>query len=197
MLSRPRSTLFAPILIALIAVAVACGGTGNTPPDDTAPTNDDTTPILQDQRPVNGSNVSCSAGLAWDQAIENVGDLTTVTGSVVGTRYDPDSEGQPTYLYVGKDFPEPDRFMVVIWGDARDNFPFAPEVEYNNRTICVTGRIVMVRFLALMVVDTPGDIEIVDLIETPPLGPGPSPDPTRTNSTRSTVEQDMRMLSSR
>ena len=140
--------LFAPILIALFAVAAACGGNG-------------TAPAVQDQI-TDGAAVACPAALPWDQAIQNVGERATVQGPVVGTRYASGSRGQPTFLNVGRDFPNPDRFTVVIWGDTRDNFPFAPEVEYDNRTICVTGLIETFEGVPQIIADTPSDIEIVD-----------------------------------
>ncbi len=80
----------------------------------------------------------------------------------MGTRYASGSSGQPTFLNVGRDYPNPDRFTVVIWGDTRDNFPFAPEVEYDNRTICVTGLIETFEGVPQIIADTPSDIEIVD-----------------------------------
>ena len=91
---RIRS-LFAPILIALFALAAACGGT---------------TPAVQDQI----TDGACPEAMAWDQAIQNVGERATVQGPVVGTRYASGSNGQPTFLNVGKDYPDRDRFTVVI-----------------------------------------------------------------------------------
>ena len=100
--------------------------------------------------------------MAWDKAIQNVGERATVKGPVVGTRYASGSRGEPTFLNLGKDFPDRDRFTVVIWGNTRDNFPFAPEVQYDNRTICVTGLIETFEGVAQIIADTPSDIEIVD-----------------------------------
>ena len=143
---RIRS-LFAPILIVLFALAAACAGGTTT-----------TTPTVQDQI----TDGACPEAMTWDQAIQNVGERATVQGPVVGTRYASGSNGQPTFLNVGRDFPNPDRFTVVIWGDTRDNFPFAPEVEYDNRTICVTGLIETFEGVPQIIADTPSDIEIVD-----------------------------------
>ena len=142
--------LLAPVLIALFALAAACGGNG-------------TTPAVQDQI-TNGAAVAvaCPGALPWDQAIQNVGERATVQGPVVGTRYASGSRGQPTFLNVGKDFPDRDRFTVLIWGDTRGNFPFPPEVEYANHTICVTGLIETFEGVPQIIADTPSDIEIVE-----------------------------------
>ena len=153
---RIRRLLFVPILIAIFAAA-ACGDNGTT----------GTTPTVQDQRPEATdtpppTTVACPGALPWDQAIQNVGERATVQGPVMGTRYASGSQGQPTFLNVGRDFPDRDRFTVVIWGDTRDNFPFAPEVEYDNRTICVTGLIETFEGVPQIIADRPSDIEIVD-----------------------------------
>lgn len=66
-----------------------------------------------------------------------------VCGVVVDTRYAPNSEGQPTFLNIGRPYPDPERFTVVIWGRDRLNFPADPEVYYKGKTICVNGHIRM------------------------------------------------------
>ena len=148
--------LLAAMLAAFFAIAAACGGDGGAP-------------TAEDQRPANGAvgdqitdSAPCPGALSWDQAYENVGERATVQGPVVGTRYASGSSGQPTFLNVGKPFPDNDRFTVVIWGDTRDNFPFAPEVEYDNKTICVTGLIETFEGVPQIIADTSSDIEIVD-----------------------------------
>jgi len=105
---------------------------------------------------------SCPSAIPWDQAYEYVGGRTTIEGPIVGTSYASDSRGQPTFLNIGKPYPDPDRFTVVIWGDDRGNFPFAPEVEYGNKTICVTGLVETYKGSSQIIADTASDIEIVE-----------------------------------
>ena len=81
----------------------------------------------------------CPGAIAWDQAAEYAGQVVTVIGPVIGTTYASASRGAPTFLNVGKPYPDPARFVVVIWGGNRDNFPNAPEGLYRDRTLCVTG----------------------------------------------------------
>ncbi|MDA9890823.1 hypothetical protein N9D51_01370 [Actinomycetota bacterium] len=105
---------------------------------------------------------SCPGAIPWDQAYENVGGRATIEGPIVSTSYASGSRGQPTFLNVGKPYPGPDRFTVVIWGYDRANFLFAPEVEYDNKTICVTGLVETYKGSPQIVADTASDIEILE-----------------------------------
>ena len=79
--------------------------------------------------------------ISWDEAKYHIGERTTVYGPVVDTHWASGSKGKPTFLNIGKPYPDPDRFTVVIWIDYRANFPQAPEVYYLGKTIYVTGLI--------------------------------------------------------
>ena len=79
--------------------------------------------------------------LNWDQAKDFVGEVKTVCGLVKSAFFAESSEGQPTFLNIGKDYPDPARFSVIIWGEDRQNFPQPPEQAYLNQKICVTGEI--------------------------------------------------------
>jgi hypothetical protein len=83
-----------------------------------------------------------SYAITWDEAKYHYGERTTVCGPVVSTKWASGSKGQPTFLNIGKPYPDPDRFTVVIWVDYRANFPSPPEVYYKDKTICVTGLII-------------------------------------------------------
>lgn len=81
------------------------------------------------------------SAISWDEAKYHIGERTTVYGAVVDTHWASGSKGKPTFLNVGKPYPDPDRFTVVIWIDYRANFPQPPEGYYLGKTICVTGLI--------------------------------------------------------
>jgi len=85
------------------------------------------------------------SGITWDEAKNHIGERVTennpVYGPVVGTSYRPDIGGQPTWLNIGEDYPSQNRFVVIIWGDNRGDFPQAPEDYYLGKTIYVTGLI--------------------------------------------------------
>ncbi|OQC18240.1 MAG: hypothetical protein BWX72_00155 [Firmicutes bacterium ADurb.Bin080] len=79
--------------------------------------------------------------IPWNETKRHVGESVTVYGTVVGTRYASSSNGKPTFLNVGRDYPDRNRFTVVIWGRCRSNFSSSPEIYYNGKTIYVTGLI--------------------------------------------------------
>jgi len=82
-----------------------------------------------------------SQAIPWDEAKNHISERTTVYGPVVDTHWASGSKGKPTFLNIGKPYPDPDRFTVVIWIDYRANFPQAPEVYYLGKTIYVAGLI--------------------------------------------------------
>lgn len=73
------------------------------------------------------------------EAKNYVGETSTVCGKVASARYAVSSRGQPTFLNLGQPYPN-QVFTVVIWGDDRPKFG-KPEIEYENKQVCVTGRI--------------------------------------------------------
>jgi hypothetical protein len=67
-----------------------------------------------------------------------VGRVATIQGRVAGTRFAASSNGSPTFLNLGVDYPNPSRFTVLIWIENRSAFG-RPEVRYRGHTICVHG----------------------------------------------------------
>ena len=88
-----------------------------------------------------GSSVRCEDAIAWKDAGRHVGERANVRGPVVSTHYAATSNGEPTFLNVGRDYPDEGRFTVVIWGEDRGNFSASPEDLYDSETVCVTGTI--------------------------------------------------------
>jgi hypothetical protein len=78
---------------------------------------------------------------------------------VAGTRYASWSNGSPTFLNLGVDYPSPRRFTVVIWGRNRARFG-APERRYRGRTICVRGFVSTYRGLPQIEATSPSQIAI-------------------------------------
>ena len=72
------------------------------------------------------------------QAKYNVGTKSTVCGTVVSTKFSEKSGA--TFLNLDKKFPN-QIFSATIWKDNRANFSYIPEVELNNRKVCITGKI--------------------------------------------------------
>jgi hypothetical protein len=86
------------------------------------------------------AHVSCAGAISWKNARGHVGRVMTVRGRVAGTYYASSSNGEPTFLNLGADYPSSRRVTIVIWGENRHRFG-APERRYARRTICVRGLI--------------------------------------------------------
>jgi len=103
----------------------------------------------------------CAGAISWRDAGAHAGEQATVKGPVAGTHYAADSNGQPTFLNVGLDYPDPGRFTVLIWGNDRGRFPKPPENTYAGKTICAAGRIQEYRGVPEMEVSSPAQIAVV------------------------------------
>lgn len=98
--------------------------------------------------------------LDWDEANAFAGQTATVCGQVMGARFSQNSNGKPTFLNLGKDYPDPTRFVVLIWGDDRKKFASPPEEAFLQRVICVTGEIRLYHDTAEIIVSDPAQIEM-------------------------------------
>ncbi|HNR44482.1 MAG TPA: hypothetical protein PKH80_04880 [Methanofastidiosum sp.] len=95
----------------------------------------------------------------WNQAKYHIGETITVYGNVVSTLYASSSNGKPTFLNIGRDYPDQNRFTVVIWGRCRPNFSVSPEIYYRGKTIYVTGVITEYNGAAQIEVCYPNQIQ--------------------------------------
>jgi len=83
----------------------------------------------------------------------------TVFGPVASTTYAARSNGQPTFLNLGRPYPD-QGFTVVIWGRDRGKFPSSPEKYYDGKTIYVTGLIEEYRGVPEIIVASPSQVEV-------------------------------------
>ena len=120
------------------------------------------------------AGAGCSGGpdpatqpLPWPEAAAHVGEWRTVVGPVVDARYAQAAKGRPTFLNIGKPYPQPGRFTVLIWGESRDQFPSPPETMYTGRMVRVTGLIQAFKGDAEIVVASPASIEVEPRPRTP------------------------------
>jgi hypothetical protein len=103
---------------------------------------------------------SGSDTISWNEAGNFVNQSKTVCGPVVRTTFAQTTNGQPTYLDLGRAYPDPSRFSVLIWGNQRANFPSAPETLYRGKSICVTGKIITYQSTLEMEVRNPSQIQV-------------------------------------
>ena len=118
-----------------------------------------TTPGPKTETPTTPQAGLPADAISWDKAKDHIGDRTTVCGPVAGTKYGATSRGKPTWLNIGKDYPSSERFVVIIWGENRGNFPQPPESYYDGKTICVTGLIQEYQGIPQIEVTTPDQIQ--------------------------------------
>ncbi|MBO9716844.1 MAG: hypothetical protein J7507_08525 [Pseudoxanthomonas sp.] len=96
-----------------------------------------------------------------DQAARFVGKEGMVCGKVEKTRYAQNSEGEPTFLYMGGAFPR-HTFSARIPGDQRDKFRPTPE-ELEGRDVCVIGTIQRDASRAEIEVTSPSSIKLATI----------------------------------
>lgn len=99
-------------------------------------------------------------GIAWERALDYVGEKVTVLGRVVDGSFASQSNGSPTFLNMGHAYPDPDRFQVVIWGENRHRFSSPPEDMYLGENIAVTGVVKNYKGVPEIIVSSPKQIEV-------------------------------------
>jgi hypothetical protein len=85
---------------------------------------------------------ACHPWITWDQAWRCVGAETWVAGTAVRVTQ-PNTRGNPTFIDLGRPFPDPARFTIVIWGD--DLWKFPNPYLLPDRNVCVYGLIELFR----------------------------------------------------
>jgi hypothetical protein len=79
-----------------------------------------------------------------EEVSKHIGDSVTVCGKVSGTRFLETAKNTPTFINLGQAFPN-HALSIVIWSDVRKQFETAPEILFNDKEVCVTGRIELFR----------------------------------------------------
>ena len=75
-----------------------------------------------------------------EDASKHEGDTVKVCTKIYGTRYLEQSNRAPTFLNAGASYPN-SPLTFVIFGESRPAFKNKPEEFYNNKQVCVTGKI--------------------------------------------------------
>jgi len=98
--------------------------------------------------------------IQWDEAYQYLDQYINVCGPVVDSYFAASTDGQPTFLNLGREYPDPDRFTVLIWGSNLESFSFNPDEFYFGKSICVEGKIVEYDGMYEIVVRRPEQIEV-------------------------------------
>ncbi len=154
-----RNTILTALIAAIFLQAVACRPSftiGNVEPERTQ------SPTVPTQTTENKASIApISSTISWRDAANYVGADVTIQGPVAGTYYASSTNGQPTFLNIGVDYPNDCRLTVLIWGRNRSNFSSAPETLYSGSTIEVTGTVYIYEGLPQIEIVSPDYIKIV------------------------------------
>lgn len=88
----------------------------------------------------------------------HIGERATVCGKVVSTHHATRSKGEPTFLNLDERYPR-QLFTILIWGNDRAKFG-DPETKYQDKRVCVTGKIASYQGSAEITVNKPEQVEI-------------------------------------
>jgi hypothetical protein len=103
------------------------------------------------------ASATCNAAtLTPNEASQHVGENATVCGLVASATYAVQSRGQPTFLNLGKPYPN-QVFTAVIWGNDRAKFGM-PE-QLRSKEVCATGDIRLYRGKPEIIVHDPAQLK--------------------------------------
>ncbi len=98
--------------------------------------------------------------ISWEQSKSHIGERAIVYGQAIGATYAFSSKGQPTFLNMGKNYPDFNRFIVLIWGSDRNKFSPPPNIQYKGKMIYVYGLIELYDGSAEIIVTDPSQIQV-------------------------------------
>jgi DNA/RNA endonuclease YhcR with UshA esterase domain len=104
-----------------------------------------------------GSLPAVAAMIGPDKAAGHIGENATVCGIVASAHYAARSRSEPTFLNLGKAYPE-QIFTAVIFGSDRAKFG-EPERTLQGKRICVTGTIRLYRGAAEVILSDPDQLK--------------------------------------
>ena len=116
--------------------------------------------LLMPASPANSQSQVDNA-IPADMATRFTGKSGTVCGKVGKARFAENTEGTPTFLYMGGNFPR-HTFTARIPGDARAKFKPAPE-ELEGKDVCVIGTIERDSSRAEIVVSSPSNLKLATI----------------------------------
>ena len=90
---------------------------------------------------------------------KHVGDSVTVCGLVADMRYFENSKNKPTLLNIGAKHPDAP-LTVVIWENGRALFTTSKVEDLLNKSICITGRVILYKEKPEIIVEKPEQIVV-------------------------------------
>jgi DNA/RNA endonuclease YhcR with UshA esterase domain len=97
-----------------------------------------------------------AAEINAEDAANHIGQTVTVCGVVASAKYAANSRSQPTFLDMGRPYPN-EPFTAVIFGSDRAKFG-EPERTLAGKRVCITGAIRQYRGRPEIIVSDPGQL---------------------------------------
>ncbi len=101
-----------------------------------------------------------TGAVSWQNAYQHIGEIVTIFGPVVDSHWARSSNGKPTFLNIGKPYPDESRFTVLIWGDDRSKFVETPETMFLGKSVYVTGLVEEYNGSCEIIVESPSQITV-------------------------------------
>jgi hypothetical protein len=120
---------------------------------------------IENPRPIDGpqahrnlpSAASAANTLTADEAKNHIGESATVCAVVAGTHYAEQTKGSPTFVNIGKPYPN-QPFTVLIWGEDLPGFSPKPGT-WGGKRVCETGPISSYQGRPETIAKAPGQIK--------------------------------------
>ncbi len=94
-----------------------------------------------------------------DSLANHIGETVTVCDKVYGTRFFESSKRKPTFLNMGASYPN-SPLTIVIFEEDRPKFKRVPEILYDRKNVCVTGKLETYKKITEIIVTSPDQIVI-------------------------------------
>lgn len=114
--------------------------------------------------------------LNWESAADFVGETATICGPVAGVNVEPGEpiiervgdglemqgwEAGDTFVNIGKDYPDPSRFAVVVFDEEPSDYDWLTLEE----DVCATGFVKMYKGSPQMILNSVSDLEAVNVVD--------------------------------
>lgn len=101
---------------------------------------------------------TCKYPINWRASGQHIGDIVAVEGPIVRVTHRDDVQGRPTWIELGRSYPNPVRLVLVAWGPDRSALPDHTMV---GTTVCVTGKLGVYKGTPQIELTTPSQIHVV------------------------------------
>jgi hypothetical protein len=101
--------------------------------------------------------------VSWSEAAAHVGQSVALDGPVASASYRPDVSGQPTFVNLGRDYPDPTRAQLVVWGEHRAGFPGAsPETMLHAGVrVCARGTLTSYNGVLEIIISSASEVTVI------------------------------------